>query len=417
MATKITSKIVVLGTRPDVPRRFAVAICLILQESFAPPMRRQSILSRLTRLAPSLALAILLAACSQDGPPPPPPLPAEAMEAVIADPGVPREQLARAVDDLFSASNIGETRALLVLHASEVVAERYGEGFSADSPLIGWSMSKTVTGVLLGMMVADGKLGLDSPAPVASWQRAGDPRGEITLRHLLQMRSGLRHEENAEQIENSSEVRMMFLDGRDDMAAWAQAQPLEHAPGSNFEYSTATSVILADIATDLIAPDAPAAARQSAMAQFLDARLAVPLGMDSMVGEYDAAGTLVGGSAIWATGRDWARFGEFLRHGGSVDGAQIVPRGWIDFMTSSSPQSPDYGGQLWLNQPSGSDRNVLFADIGPADAFAAVGHLGQHIIVSPSQKLTVVRLGKSDADERDALMAELAEIFALYPGR
>lgn len=334
---------------------------------------------------------------------------------VSENPGVNRERLARAVDALFTREGIGETRALLVLHRGAVAAERYGEGFTAETPLVGWSMSKTVTAVLMGMLVADGRLRLDDPAPVEIWQRAGDPRGEITLRHLLQMRSGLRHKEQDDPVYESAEVRMMFLDGAGDMAGWAEAQPPDHAAGSTFAYSTNTSTILADIATNLIAPDARPDERQRAMAHFLESRLAVPLGMTSMRGEYDAAGTLAGGSFIWANARDWGRFGEFLRHGGSVKGAQLVPRGWIDFMKSESPRAHDYGAQLWLNRPSGGERDELFAEQGPGDAFAAVGHLGQYVIVVPSRGLTIVRLGKTDQEDRKALVDALAEIVALYP--
>ncbi|WP_137680428.1 serine hydrolase domain-containing protein [Aurantiacibacter suaedae] len=381
-----------------------------------PKLVRRPSPSHLGLAALTLPLA-LLAGCSQDGPPPLPPLPEGALEAVVTDPGVPREPLARAVDDLFTAEGIGTTYALVVLHEGEIVAERYGEGMSADTRFIGWSMSKTVTAALIGMLVADGRLQLDDPAPVPSWQRAGDPRGEITLRHLLQMRSGLRHREGYDPTYESSEVQMLLLSGRDDMAAFAEAQALESMPGEEFRYSTATSVILADIATDLIAPDGSPVQRQQAMASFLDARLAAPLGMESMVGEYDAAGTLVGGSSIWATARDWGKFGEFLRHGGSVKGAQIVPRRWIEFMRTTSPASPDYGAQTWLNLPSGGERNELFAARGPDTAFAAVGHLGQYVIVSPEQKLTVVRLGKTDGPQRYALVEQLADIVQLYPGR
>ena len=402
----------------------------MLLPMFAPcPMHRRLMrccpaFSRALAFAPSLltggllVFALALAGCGQEGPPPQPPLPAAALEAVSAEPGVPREALARAVDDLFTNADDDETRALIVLHEGEIVAERYGDGFNADMPLTGWSMSKTVTGVLIGMMVADGRLALNDAAPIARWQRPGDPRGGITLRHLLQMRSGLRHEEQSEPLYTSSEVRMLFMDGRDNMAEWAQVQPPAHAPGTTFAYSTATSVILADIITDLLVPDGSPAERQDAMARFLDARLAVPLDMPSMRAEYDASGTMVGGSMVWATARDWAKFGEFLRQGGAVDGAQIVPRGWIDFMTTPSPAAPDYGAQLWLNRPSETEeRDVLFAGRGPDDAFAAVGHLGQYVVVVPSKRLTIVRLGKTDSAKREAVVDELADIVALYPGR
>jgi CubicO group peptidase (beta-lactamase class C family) len=361
--------------------------------------------------------ALLLAGCGENAPTPRAPLTAQALEAVAEHPGADRRRLARAVDALFTREGIGETRAVIVMHAGEIAAERYGEGYGPETRFVGWSMSKTVTGVLIGMLVAEGRLHLDRAPPIPRWQRAGDPRGEITLRQLMQMRSGLRHEEKAEPVYTSPEVRMMFLDGRDDMAGWAEAQPLESEPGQTFKYSTPTAQILADIAARVLAPDANATTRQRTMAEFLRARLGVPLGMRSLVAEYDAAGTMMGGSMVWATAPDWARFGEFLRHKGSVAGVQVVPRGWIEFMTAPSPRAPDYGAMTWLNRPSGDERDVLFADQGPADAFAAVGHLGQYVIVSPSQQLVVVRLGKTDEKDRAALVDALAEIVALYPGR
>lgn len=374
-----------------------------------------SLARRLSPIASVFALA--LAGCAQDGPPPEPPLPEEALSAVVVEPGVSQERLARAIDALFTNPAVGETRAVVVMHAGEVVAERYAEDYPAEMRHPGWSMSKTITGVMIGMMVADGRLRLDDPAPVPNWQRSGDPRGEVTLRHLLQMRSGLQHDGVAGPVYESVEVRMMYLDGRDDMAAWAEAQPLEHEPGSTFDYSTPTSVILSDIATDLIAPDDDAQERQQVMAAYVADRLAGPLGMETLVGEYDAAGTLLGGSSFWATARDWARFGEFLRNGGSVDGAQIVPRGWIDFMRTPSPASENYGAQLWLNRLDGAGGDHLFAGAGPDTAFAMIGHLGQYVIISPDQRLTVVRVGKSDDDERGALVDALADIFALYPSQ
>src|SRR5690606_7113794 len=206
--------------------------------------------------------------------------------------------------------------------------------------------------------------------PLPRWRRAGDPRGEITLRQLLQMRSGLRHDEKADPVYTSPEVRMMFLDGRDDMAGWAEAQPLEHEPGAAFDYSTPTGMILADIAARVLAPDGGPAERQRTMNEFIRARLAAPLGMESLTAEYDRAGTMMGGAMIWASAPDWARFGEFLRHKGSVAGAQIVPRGWIEFMTRPSPRSPDYGATIWLNRDSGGERKELFADRGPDSLFA-----------------------------------------------
>jgi CubicO group peptidase (beta-lactamase class C family) len=136
--------------------------------------------------------------------------------------------------------------------------------------------------------------------------------------------------------------------------------------------------------------------------------------MKSLTAEYDRAGTMIGGSMIWATAPDWARFGEFVRHGGSVRGAQIVPRGWIEFMTRPSPRAPDYGATLWLNRPSGGEREMLFPEKGPESLVAAIGHLGQYVLVAPRQRLTVVRLGKTDQEDRPALVDALSDIVALY---
>jgi CubicO group peptidase (beta-lactamase class C family) len=344
-------------------------------------------------------------------------LPAAALQAVSEAPGVPREKLARAVDALFTREGIGETRAVLVLHDGETDAERYGAGYDARTKFLGWSLSKTVTAVLIGALVAEGRLRLDDAPPIPAWQRPGDPRGEITLRQLLQMRSGLRHKENSEPIYDSGEVRMLFRDGRDDMAAWAEAQPLAHEPGRVFTYSTPTGVILADVAARVLAPGAKPDARRRAVAEFFESRISAPLHAPSFTPEYDAAGTMIGGSMIWATARDWGKFGEMLRHKGSVGGAQLVPRAWVEFMTRPSPRAPDYGAMTWLNRPSGGKRNELFADQGPKDAFGLVGHLGQYVIVVPSKGLTVVRLGKTDGPDRPALVRAIAEIAALYPSR
>jgi CubicO group peptidase (beta-lactamase class C family) len=231
------------------------------------------------------------------------------------------------------------------------------------------------------------------------------------------MRSGLRHQENSAPIYDSGEVRMLFRDGRDDMAAWAEAQPLAHEPGRVFTYSTPTAVVLADIAARVLSPDAKPDARRQAVETFFESRLSGPLHAPSFTPEYDAAGTMIGGSMIWATARDWGKFGEMLRHKGSVGGAQLVPRGWIEFMTRPSPRAPDYGAQTWLNRPSGGKRDELFAAQGPADAFGLVGHLGQYVIVVPSKNLTIVRLGKTDGKDRPALIRAIGEITALYPSR
>ena len=373
---------------------------------------------RLARL-PIAAMTLALAACGGGGEGLPP-LSEEALAAVSDEnAGAPREQLARAVDRLFAEEELAETRALIVMHDGQLAAERYGADYGPETRFVSWSMAKTVTAVLVGMLVADGRLELDRGPPIPAWRRPGDPRGEITLRQLLQMRSGLRHTEAGDPVYESAEVRMLFLDGRDDMAAWAEAQPLESEPGSTYEYSSNTTVILADIAARVLAgADASPAARRDAVANYLEARLFGPLGMDTVVPEYDANGTLIGGSLVHASARDWAKFGEFLRRQGeSPDGTQLVPRRWIEFMIAASPREDQYGAQTWRNVAATTGDAALFPGKGPDSLFAMIGHLGQYVLVSPDQRLTVVRLGKTPDDGRRPVVDALAEIVALYPER
>lgn len=379
--------------------------------------------SRLLSARPSLPTALfafapilLLAGCSgeADYDPETAPLSEEAQASVAQDVAVSRDALARRVDALF-AEDVAETRAVIVVHEGDIAAERYAPGYNAETRFVSWSMAKTVTGVLIGLLVTDGLLSLDESAPVPAWTRPGDPRGEITLRQLLQMRSGLTHTEAGDPVYQSDEVRMLFTDGRDDMAAYAEAQSLEANPGEKFEYSSNTTVILADIAARTLSNADTPEARRRAVDEYLRTRLFGPLGMDSMVPEYDAAGTLVGGSLMHATARDWAKFGEFLRQGGQVDGVQVVPRRWIEFMTTPSPRAPDYGAQTWLNRPSGTDRQSLFPNDAPQSAFAMIGHLGQYVFVSPSQELTVVRLGKTpDGELRSGVVRRIARLTQLF---
>jgi CubicO group peptidase (beta-lactamase class C family) len=366
---------------------------------------------RLPLILPLLALPALIG-CS--GKRDLQPLSPDALAAVTSNPGVPREQLARAIDALFADGKAGETRALVVMSGGHIVAERYGPGYNRDTRLIGWSMSKTVTAVMIGQLVADGRLRLDETAPVPAWQRSGDPRGEITLRQLLQMRSGLRHSESGSPAYTSDGMRMLFLDGRDDMAAYAEAQPLEAVPGVRFKYSSATTLILSDIAARTLTDNRDPSFRRQAVSDYLHNRLLEPVGMGSAVAEFDAAGTLIGSSMIYATARDWAKFGEFLRNAGAVRGAQLVPRGWIDFMKAPSPRNPGYGAQLWLNRPSSDHQDQLFPDRAAQNIFACIGHLGQYVIVSPGQKLTVVRMGRTQDATRAHLRDHLAQIIALF---
>lgn len=331
-----------------------------------------------------------------------------ALSRVTGDSAVGADALRLAIDPLFEDSESGITRALLVLHDGEVVAERYAPGFGADTKLPSWSIAKCVTAVVVGLMVSDGRLSLDAPAPVAAWAQAGDPRGAITLRHLLTMSAGLGHREGLA-APTADTMRMLFTDGAADMASFAEAKPLAHRPGSRFVYSTATSMILSDIATRMLTDSPDPERRRAAMAQFLRERLADPVGLPSLTAEYDARGTMIGGAMMHMTARDYARFGEFLRRRGRAEGRQILSERWIDFMTRPSAANAAYGGHIWLNREDEGDGRLL-SPPGPRSLFACIGAYGQQILVSPGQGLTIVRLGVSTDEEQPALRDALGRI-------
>lgn len=370
----------------------------------------------------SLILALLalpvLSGCGQDAAETPPPS-AEAQAAIKDSGGAPHEALGHAIDRLFDAETVGETRALVVMKRGSVIVERYGKGIKPQTRLPGWSLGQCVTTLMIGQLVSDGRLRLNESAPVPEWQRPGDPRGEITLKQLLQMRSGLRHKEAGpgdDRIEsNSDSMRMLFLDGRDDMAAYAEAQPLEAPAGRVFEPSSASDVILADLAARVLSPEGDPVRRSRAVRDYLHARVLTPIGMDSTAIGFDRAGTL-GSGMVQASARDWAKLGEFLRHTGSVRGAQVLPRRWVQFMLEPSPRNKGYGAGVWLNRTPVSETAQLYPGTAPSNVFACLGEYGQYVIGSPDQLLTIVRLGQTSLVQETALHSRLGSLLALFPG-
>lgn len=340
------------------------------------------------------------------------------------DAAVSEAVLKQAIAPFFEDSTMAETRGVVILHGGILVAERYAPGYSADSKLISWSMAKTVTGTLMGLLIADGRLALDQPAPIQEWQTPGDPRAKITLRNLLQMASGLDHTEmpgpdGTPAIYEVDTTRLLFLpDGRDNVARYAEARTMEAEPGEKFEYSTATSHILSDIMARTLTDSKDPKERRDAMLRFAKGRLFGPLGMNSATIEFDRNGTMLGGSMIHATARDWAKLGEFLRNNGSVRGAQLLPTRWTRFMRTPSAQDAAYGGHLWLNKPRVEGRGqVLFPGKAPDDVFAMLGHLGQLVVVSPQHKLVIVRLGKTQDSELGPVNDQIARVISAFPKR
>lgn len=335
-------------------------------------------------------------------------------EASLGD-DVDRIDLAAATDALFASTGRGgvpDTRALLVVRHGRIVYERYAEGFGAKSRFHSWSMAKSFTQALVGILVTRGLLSLDDPAPVPEWQTPGDPRREITLRHLLNMTSGIGNRDflDGDQEAGGFVAEFMFGEGAPDMAAFGANAPLVHPPGTHWAYSTATSAILARMIGLAIANDA--AGRRS----FIHNELLDPIGAIDAVFEFDRAGTFLGGSHVYATARDYARFGLLYLRDGVWDERRILPEGWVDFARSRAPVENNgaYGAHFWINHEPKEHQFELLPG-GPTSAFEASGNAGQYIVVVPTHDLIIVRLGEKHAMSWIELNSGLAKLLEVFP--
>ncbi|SMC59531.1 serine hydrolase [Rhizobium sp. RU36D] len=270
-------------------------------------------------------------------------------------------------------------RAVVVVRDGRIIGEVYGPGFGPTTPLLGWSITKTVNAALIGRLIAEERLDLTDSELFDEWK--GDDRGKITLSQLLAMESGLAFNENYGDV--ADVTRMLYLEP--DMARFAASGTLEASPGTKFSYSSGTAVLLSKIWMNRFASSAEALA-------YPREALFRPLGMTSAVMEADAAGTFVGSSYLYASARDWARFGLFLLQDGMWNGERLLPEGYVAALREPTPLS---GGnytkvQAWANGPGGGSD----ASFGlPEDTTWLQGHDGQTIAIVPSERLVVVRLG------------------------
>ena len=293
-------------------------------------------------------------------------------------------------------------RAVVVVKNGRIVAERYGEGFTLKTPLLGWSMTKSVNAAIIGTAIQAGKLSLDKAPVFASW--AADARRTIRLADLMAMSSGLEFNEDYGDV--TDVTRMLYLEP--DMAGFAKDKPAVAAPGSLFNYSSGTAVMIARAWQDALGAEALTWPRNA---------LFGPIGMTSAVLETDARGTFVGSSYLYATARDWARFGLFIEQNGVWNETRILPEGFVDTMRAEAAASKgEYGqGQVWLHGPDAGTPPGEDPDKGfdlPADAFWFLGHDGQSTAVIPSQRLVVVRLGLTPSKlgyKPQAMVAALAK--------
>ena len=303
------------------------------------------------------------------------------------------------LDEVFDDGGLlARSFAVLVVHGGRLVAERYQgalEHFdrpptpvTAETTLLSWSMAKSMLHAVVGMLVADGQLALDAPAAVPEWADPGDPRHAITLRQLLAMRDGLDFAEDYVDGELSDTIEMLFGAGQADMAHFAADRPLVAPPGTRFNYSSGTSNIISGIVARAVGPG-------ESYARFLHGRLFGPLGMTSADPEFDEAGTWVASSSMYATARDYARFGLLYLRDGVWDGVRLLPAGWVDYGRTWVSEDPDdaspYGAHWW---------GVAGDTLG---TFRASGYEGQSITLCPALDLMVVRLGKTP-HEREPLL-------------
>ena len=315
------------------------------------------------------------------------------------------ERLNAALDRAFAepdTDRLQNTKAVVVLYGDTLVAERYAPGISADTPLPGWSMAKSVTNALMGILVRAGKLSISQPAPVAAWQK--DERQQITINDLLRMRSGLAWSETYFAV--SDVTRMIFLS--EDMSSGAVHQPLAHPPGTVWSYSSGTTNILSRIIREAVG--------EKRYPGFPYQALFAPLGMSSAVWETDLTGTLVGSSYLLATARDWAKFGQLYLNDGVWRGQRILPEGWVNYTTDPVKMAPQrqYGAHFWLNageEDNPSDRP--FPD-APTDTYFAQGFDGQNVFIIPSYDLVVVRLGITKRGNFDQNQF-LSDVLAAFP--
>jgi len=271
-----------------------------------------------------------------------------------------------------------------VLHHGKVVAQHYAVGFDSATPHVGWSMTKTVTGLLVGIRVAQGRLDLDGVALRPEWR--GDGQSKISLAHLLRMSSGLAFDENY-QNPRSDVVRMLY--DTPDPAAFAVRSKLGSPPGETFKYSSGNTEILSLLLRESFAGD------DEAYWQFPHQALLDPLGVGTATFEVDASGNLVAASSMYAGAHDWARIGLLMLNRGKWAGRELVPERWIRFMTTpaASARDQEYGAHVWTSVPDVFTRAQGERPELPADTFHMIGYEGQFVSVVPSRDLVVVRLG------------------------
>ena len=291
------------------------------------------------------------------------------------------DKLNKAISEAFTPKN--KTRGVLVIYKDKIISEKYADGFTKNSLFLGWSMTKSVTNAVLGVLEKEGKISLDQRTLFPAWN--DDARKNITLRNLLNMNSGLAWDEDYTQI--SDVTKMLFL--ASDMSQVQKEKPLIAKPNNAWNYSSGTTNML----SGFIRNQFPT---QQEYLDYWYKALIDKIGMHSMIIETDFTGNYVGSSYGWATARDWAKFGLLYLHNGNWDGQQVLNPSWVAFSKTPTKGSKGvYGGHFWLNA------GKKFKDV-PQDMFSCNGYQGQYVFIIPSKNLVVVRTGLLENPDFDA---------------
>jgi CubicO group peptidase (beta-lactamase class C family) len=320
-------------------------------------------------------------------------------------------QLAAALDRAFAEPEqppFRRTRAIVVMKNGRVIAERYADGIGVDTPLLGFSVTKSVTSTLVGILVREGKLAVDTPAPVAAWRDPKDPRHAITIDQLLRQTAGIGLGSSLEaSLASVFEPvnRMKFMEP--DMAGYAESIALATPPGTAWSYHDGNYLILSQIVQHA------AGGHPADYLRFAHDELFAPLGMRHVTIEFDASGTPEGAGAMLASARDWAQFGQLYLNDGVVGGKRILPEGWVKYSAEPTPGGfVGYGAGFWTNLGDSRGAKYRIGEGWPRDAIIAKGTVGQYVIIVPSQQLVIARFGRTvnfplDADGVSQLVRDV----------
>ena len=293
-------------------------------------------------------------------------------------------KLNTAIDNAFDNKGVikKRTRSLLVIYKDKIIAEKYDTGFDKESKLLGWSMTKSITATLFGILEKQGKFDINKPAPIPEWKN--DVRKKITTNDLLHMNSGLAWEESYDKICDATQ--MLFQSA--NMGRVQLEKEAAFEPNTNWNYSSGTTNLLSYILRKQF----------KTHQEYLDfwyAALIDKIGMKSMLIETDMAGNFVGSSYGWATTRDWGKFGLLYLHKGNWNGDQLFNESWAKYVaTPTEGSNGGYGGHFWLNAGG------RYPD-APKDMYSANGFQGQKVFIIPSRDLVIVRLGLTDESQFD----------------